>query len=158
MLTFDNKGYLKPYKVNEITKDEFFNFFVENLDNRDQRKYLFSHYLLYIDFIKRNFSEHFFQWVGGSFITDKSFPNDIDIVTFLPHDLLTKKSKMIHQNMRTCKSRFNVDGFFAPICKWNHRFFEMSKKIELDWFNNYGTSREDETGVRHPKGIIKINW
>jgi hypothetical protein len=40
----------------------------------------------------------------------------------------------------------------------DHYYYDSAVKDEAYWLDLYGLSREGENGVRHPKGIIKIQF
>jgi len=152
MLKFDEKGHLVPYEIIETTWEDFTGVFVKGMQNRRHRSKLLENYEAYLLEIRQNVSAAFFQWVNGSFVTQKKLPGDIDMVTFLPYDLMVKNGSFVEQMRRTSKSRFNIDGFFVPVAKWNHRFYESCQREEQRWRTLFGSSRE---GL--PKGIIKLN-
>ena len=153
MLKFDEDGHLIPYEIIETTWEEFTHVFVKELQNKRHRRKLLENYERYLLEIRQNMPVAFFQWVNGSFVTKKKHPGDIDMVTFLPYDLMVKKGSFVEQMRRTSKSRCNIDGFFAPVAKWNHRYYESCQREEQRWKNLFGSSRE---GL--PKGIIKLNF
>jgi hypothetical protein len=119
---------------------------------------LFRQYLQFINEAKNAFGIAFFQWIDGSFVTKKVFPGDIDVVTFLPYDIMTRQIDAVFHFRKNAKSLFEVDAKFSPTCKWNHRFFEDAKKQEAYWQNLYGFSRPDAEEKKWPKGIIKIDF
>ena len=61
----------------------------------DDRRRLFDEYLNYIIFLKQFELGNFFQWIDGSFVSTKSKPNDIDIVTFIDFKIHEKYFKEI---------------------------------------------------------------
>ncbi len=158
MIKFDEHGHLQPYSVSELSLTEFQANFVDGLADKIHRRALFKNYLVFLEEVKKTFGFPFFQWIAGSFITQKELPGDIDCVTFLPYDLLVKKAAPLHLLKSMAKSRLNLDTSFCPIAKWNHRYFEECKKRESEWLKLYGFSRPDRNNVVLPKGIIKINF
>jgi hypothetical protein len=158
MLKFDEHGHLMPYEIIDLSISEFEHIFVENMPDFECRRKLFDGYLRFIEDIKSDFNSISFQWIAGSFITEKKFPNDLDVVTFLSFDEVASKQAKIHHYSTLGKGKYNIDASFSPICKWNHRFYETSKKLEKDYLKLYGLSRRDENLIKHPKGIIKINY
>ena len=117
MMQFDEHGHLKPYEITELTLPEFEAFFVDGLHDKVHRRVLFEDYLLFIEAIKKAFGVSFHQWVAGSFVTMKEFPGDIDTVTFLPHDIMLKKSGNVHHFKTSSQKSYRVDASFSPICK-----------------------------------------
>ena len=157
MLQFDEKGHLYPYKISELTLDGFQHFFVINIADEVHRGQLFGNYLRFLKDLKLSLKAPFYQWIGGSFVTDKEFPEDIDLVTFIDYNEFLKNIFTVDHFTSTALKKYNVDAHFAPFCKWNHRYHKRSKQIENDWLEVYGTTRLIN-GVRAPKGIIKIDF
>lgn len=58
-------------------------------------------------------SSNFIQWIDGSFATSKEYPNDIDFVTFINHEVFEAKEKLIHENFRLegAKKKYGVDAY-----------------------------------------------
>jgi len=158
LIQFDEHGHLLPYEIVELTLSEFEAFFVDSLNDRAHRRSLFEDYLRFVAAVKTSFGVSFHQWVAGSFITTKEFPGDIDVVTFLSYETMLKKAGFIQHFKSTAQETYRVDASFSPICKWNHRFYETAKMWEVDYFNLYSRSRPDNDLVKHPKGIVKINF
>lgn len=129
-MRFDEHGHLYPYIVSEINLAEFEQIFVEGLPDVSHRRHLFDNYLRYVNDLKRAFDCQFHQLLNGSFITTKEQPGDIDLVTFLPFEVLGSKNHFARTFLDTGKRHYKVDGYFAPICKKNHYYLETSKTDE----------------------------
>ena len=153
MINFDENGNITPPEIIESSWEDFVDAFANSLENRRRRKRLLANYVLYLDTLKRHFENPFYQWVNGSFVTQKLLPMDIDMVTFLPYDLIVKKAIFVEQIRKSSKQLYKIDGFFCPTANWNHRFFESTVRESERWKTLFGTSRE---GL--PKGIIKLNF
>jgi hypothetical protein len=156
-MQFDKYGHLLPYEIQELTIDEFQYFFVDKLGDKVHRTQLYGQFLRFNSDLKEIFKGSFYQWIDGSFITTKEFPNDIDVVTFIPLDVMNKNLSSIYKFREISLTIYKVDAKFAPICKWNHRSYLESKKQESYWYELFSTSRKDIFGTRQPKGIIKLN-
>lgn len=128
------------------------------LNDSAHRSALFENYLSFTEGLKKTFGTTFYQWLVGSFITQKPLPGDMDVVTFLPYEAMTQKMKVVHFLKTTAKENYRIDAHFAYFCKWNHRFFERSKADENELRLLFGYSRKDKEGEIWPKGIIKINF
>lgn len=158
MVHFDENGHLYPYEIIKLGLLEFESLFVENLPDTSHRKHLFGEYLKFVDELRIFFPISFVQWVGGSFITTKELPGDIDVVTFLPYDTLVRKAVSVQHIIQSAKINFSVDAAFCPVCKWNHRFYQESKSREAYWLRLYTHARSDMSGKKQPKGLIKIHF
>ncbi len=153
MLTFDENGHLTPHRIIQTTWEEFVITFTEHLENQAHRKMLLRKHEAFLEEIRQAFKVPFYQWVNGSFITQKEYPGDIDMVTFLPYDLIVKKAIFVQRLRRISKPDFGMDGFFAPTARWNHRFHDSCENEAKRWLDLFGSSRE---GI--PKGIIQLNF
>ncbi|HRI61730.1 MAG TPA: hypothetical protein PK228_18460 [Saprospiraceae bacterium] len=158
MMKFDERGHLVPYEITELKLSDFESFFVTGLEDTAHRRALFQKYLSFVVGLKKTFDATFYQWVVGSFVTQKPLPGDVDVVTFLPYDLMIQKIKVVNFLKTTAKENYRIDAHFAYFCKWNHRFFERSKADENELRLLFGYSRKDEQDKVWPKGIIKINF
>lgn len=157
-MLFDDHGHPVPYKIIELSLSEFQSAFVDGLEDTSHRKNLFRRYLQFINEVKTSFGIAFFQWIDGSFVTTKSLPEDLDVVTFLPYDIMIQKIGAVFYFREHAITKYSVDAKFCPVCKWNHRFYADSKQQESYWANLYGFSRQDAEGKKWPKGIIKIDF
>lgn len=62
-MEFDLQGNLFPYKILEINLQKFEEIFVTNFGNSETRKQIFQNYLLYVEKIKNEISDTFYQWI-----------------------------------------------------------------------------------------------
>lgn len=90
-LIFDERGNLQPYEKIKLTLDEFEAFFIDKFPNNNQRKQIFNNYLEFVNDFSTQVSSHFIQWINGSFVTTKEYPNDIDFVTIISHEIFESK-------------------------------------------------------------------
>ena len=82
-ITFDKNGNPKPYKLVELTIERFEKIFT-SIPDKKARADLISKYKKYIlEFYQNIAPKEWQQWIGGSFTTQKEYPNDIDLVNFL---------------------------------------------------------------------------
>ena len=82
-MRFDQRGFLSPYSAISCNLKELEDTFVLSVAKSDVRKHLFSNYLLYLDKLVNIVGPGFRQWIGGSFVTKKQNPNDVDVVSFI---------------------------------------------------------------------------
>ncbi|MFH1325850.1 MAG: hypothetical protein ABIH48_00065, partial [Candidatus Falkowbacteria bacterium] len=115
-------------------------------------------YLNYINDLKSIIDGFFYQLINGSFITQKTKPSDIDIVTFADYKKLESKYESMKFLLTHSKQHYMMDGYFAPVCTTGHFYYKKAIEIEKYWLNLFGKSREDKTGNRYSKGIIKISF
>ncbi len=158
MLQFDEKGHLMPYQIIELTLSEFEYHFVDGLEDKAHRRRLFENYLRYLEQLSSLLRIPFYQFANGSFTTLKEQPNDIDVVSFIEYEVMKRALPGLVQLKTEAKKSLNVDGHYSYLTKWNHRLFENSQENYQFWLNLFGSGREDEHGISHPKGIIKITF
>ncbi len=158
MITFDEKGHVYPYEVIEFTLEEFERIFVEGLEDKSHRRNLFSKYLQFNDDLKKALNIPYFQWINGSFTTQKLFPGDVDIVSFIDYDYFIRNGRFFNHLAQNSQELYKVDAHFGTTASWRHRFYERTTNDDKYWRDVYGFSRRDENLVRHPKGIIKIKF
>ncbi len=139
-----------------MTLEEFRQVFVVELEDHDRRNILLSKYLQFVNDLKKVFPNPFFQWIDGSFTTQKPFPGDIDVVSFIDYDQIAKNAIAVLRFKNKAKLLYEVDAHFAPTASWRHRFYERAVNDENYWKSLFGFSRENELFERYPKGIIKI--
>lgn len=78
-LFFDENGYLNPYEPIEMGWETFEETFVFNT----HRSEIFNPYQDFLKILRGMPVGGFYQWVNGSFTSRKTFPKDIDFVTFV---------------------------------------------------------------------------
>ncbi|GAB2548927.1 DUF6932 family protein [Spirosoma aerophilum] len=86
MIKFNEQGPITPPGVHSLTLDEFEEISTK-VDNQSHRRGLFNSYKRYLYELHKIVNQPFFQLIGGSFVTRKVYPQDIDIVTFVPYIL-----------------------------------------------------------------------
>ena len=86
-MLFDEKGYIKPYEVMPTTLETFRTHFVFN----EHRERIFQVYLNFLDILQSASDDTpFYQWLDGSFVSEKPFPNDLDLVNFVDREFYRK--------------------------------------------------------------------
>jgi len=92
LLTFKN-GHLTPNQKIELTEEEFETNFVLLLENKEHRSELFQNYKAFIQEFSEEITPNLEVWIGGSFTSEKEFPNDIDLVVFADYKVFQEKEK-----------------------------------------------------------------
>lgn len=108
MLQFNNQGYLFPADIIEIDLITFQEYFIFN----ETRQELFDAYLSFNDKLQSLIDAPYQQWVNGSFTTQKGKPNDIDVVSFIPHLIFEPLAKTFEDMYRN-KHLGKIDCFFC---------------------------------------------
>ena len=114
-LSFDNRGNLKPYEINIISIEEFRHTYVDAFSENERRSELFKCYQKYSDDLSKLITNDFYQWIDGSYVSNKQNPRDIDIVSILHYQDYESNLKILQQNFSSIASRtkYNVDGYIV---------------------------------------------
>ncbi len=94
-MEFDKNGNLYPYKMIDTNLEILEQMFVLDFPFSNSRKRIFENYLIYLENLKNSVDSSFYQWIDGSFITNKPDPRDNDFVTFLDFEIYRKNEKEI---------------------------------------------------------------
>jgi hypothetical protein len=147
-MLFDENGYLKPYKVITTDIDEFKEVFLFN----EHRSRIFQSYVELVEAIQNFSCQQFYQWLDGSFVSKKPFPNDLDLVNFIDYQTYRK----FESRIRVLESDFRwkrIDAYTIPIYpdtdfKQYITIYGKNEKQEL-----YSSDR-----LGRPKGFIQLNF
>jgi hypothetical protein len=74
MINFDSKGDIMPKEIITVTLSEFEETFCHN----NRRRLIFEKYNSFIEKLKSLGFIHFYQYIDGSFVTTKHYPNRIN--------------------------------------------------------------------------------
>ena len=93
------------------------------------------------------------------FTTKKVKPNDIDVVSFIPHLIFEPLSKTFEEMYRN-KHLGKIDCFFVPSYLENHVRYSHYKADQLDFWHKLvrDFKRERITKKKQSKGFIQINF
>jgi len=159
-LNFDIRGNLKPYEVIKVTKEIFRAHFVDSFVDEEIRLELFLKYERYMSDLALLLSQDFYQWVDGSFVTNKRKPNDIDIVTIISHIDFEANKKLLEQNYTSLGARlnYNVDAYIIINYPKNHKKAFFTTSDLLYWRNLFGKTKVNRAKKQFEKGIIPLNF
>ena len=146
MINFDNKGNIFPYEITDTT----FEIFQEVFSFNEHRKAIFQEYVEFCNVLKSMQTNEFFQFIDGSFVTQKQYPKDIDIVTFVDADFFNKNAVRL-LNLRDNFEK--IDCFFVPNHSTEHPHYFVTQFGLFEWEQLFNTDRE-----YYPKGILKITF
>jgi len=158
MILFDTYGHITPYEINEIDLNTFQTYFVNKMENSEHREKLFQDYLNYTRDLSKFVTNQFFQWINGSYVTQKNTPRDIDLVSFIDYRLVEN----YQQELRSfayplSKEIYNVDAYIVKLYPDNDRNLVYSKSDTLYWFHHFQKTRPNKKGDKFHKGFIKID-
>ncbi|MGD1839920.1 MAG: hypothetical protein ACFB0B_03355 [Thermonemataceae bacterium] len=116
-----------------------------------------THLIDYTEVLKAKLNIPLVQWVDGSFISKKEYPNDIDVVTFIPYKTYELESHFLSKLRKTYEKKA-IDNYFVavyPETHQKHSVFMMNRKEWLFLFS--GTRRDLYTGLRYTKGFLELS-
>jgi len=113
-----------------------------------QRRKLYDGFCKFLDFVRHNNIEGEI-WIGGSFLTQKPDPGDIDLVLYVDHrkldiysteqqwliELLDDTDSMLHQ--------FGCHVFVEIVYEEGHHFHNSCNIQRLCWEDCWGTASDD---------------
>lgn len=156
-MTFDQYGYLTPYEVIETDIVTFEEVFVKGFPSSSTRSTIFGEYSAYLDQLRQIIGGEFYQWIDGSFITQKTNPNDIDLVTFLNFEQIQQSERELNtlRKLRYEGKRY-LDNYFVPTYPNEHPNFTFFEIDRLEWMHRF--ERDTRKKMKHTKGIIQLNF
>jgi hypothetical protein len=147
MINFDEQGYLTPYDVQEITLKDFEESFATN----ESRQSLLVEYNAFIEYLNSLGINNFYQWIDGSFVTKKTTPRDIDVVSFIE----TKEFKMNEKELLLLSKMFqNIDCYFVEVFLRDDKKYFITETDTSYWFHLFQGTRKP----RVKKGFVQINF
>ena len=153
-MEFDKNGNLYPYSIIETDLETFKKIFVSYFPFSSTRKRLFENYLIYLGNLKETVNTGFYQWIDGSFVTNKEDPKDIDFVTFLDFGLYREHEKAISKlSSLRYDTKNGTDGYFVETFPDTHKGYNNFQMDRIEWLHTFGTSRTNQN-----KGIIQLNF
>ncbi len=116
-LNFDIRGNLKPYEVIEVSMEDFQKTFVNAFEEEAIRQELFENYNQYMKDFSSLITKSFFQWIDGSFVSNKKKPNDIDLITVLDYRDYEKNKGILEKEFASFSGRkkYKVDAYILAI-------------------------------------------
>ena len=154
-LPFDPDGFLKPYTAVIADLESFEKTFVGGFPGSATRGGIFNAYLDWLGAFKASVCQTgFHQWIDGSFVTRKSNPNDLDIVTFVDYAIYQEREKTIAAfKSLEFRKKTKLDLYFVRVYPANHA---RRKSFEFDsayWLDLFSKSR-----LKQHKGFVQINF
>ena len=154
-MQFDQFGNLAPYQVQTIDLNTFEAFFVAAFDQSQSRRRLFDSYLKYVEELQKFVPTGFYQWIDGSFITNKLNPRDIDFVTFLDwQDYQQNEYEIGRMRQYRYDKKWGTDGYFLGIYPEGHVKYNDYYLDRIEWLFTFSTTRTPKKS----KGFIQLNF
>lgn len=139
-MEFNEHGNINGNGIYRITKAEFKNFFVDNLENFDKRNEIFENFIGLINsqLLKPHSGQFTRIWCDGSFCTNKEMPNDIDFVILFN----ANSSNINHSN--------SIINAMA-----DYKFHDLAKQFKCDLYTILDTetfSNDEE----YPSDFLEV--
>lgn len=159
-LNFDIRGNLKADKIIKISLETFENSFVNAFEDNSIRKDLFICYENYLKDLSKLMSWDFYQWIDGSYISSKSKPKDIDILTIVDYRDYEVNKKLLEQNFASFSGRkkYKVDAYIIAKYPQNHKKYIFTQSDLAYWSNLFGKTRVNRAKRQYKKGFIQLNF
>jgi hypothetical protein len=118
-LQFDSLGYLVPDQPISVSLD----LFRETFEFNEHRRELLAQHNELLTGLRELGIVGVEQWVNGSFVTQKSLPNDIDVLTFVPVEL----HQSLELELRALFATYpNVDAYAVRVFPESHRQYFLT--------------------------------
>ena len=102
----------------------------------------------------------FYQWTDGSYISTKSKPKDIDILTIVDYRDYEENKAILEQNFASLSGRqkYNVDAYIIVNYPQNHKKHFITQSDLAYWSNLFGKTRVNRAKKQYKKGFIQLNF
>ncbi|CAM4408616.1 hypothetical protein SAMN06265348_11755 [Pedobacter westerhofensis] len=157
MLEINSRGYLVPHTNIPATLSDLELQFA-NIPDEPIRRSLFEKYIVYSDELKATLSGHLIiQWIDGSYVTQKKYPNDIDLVSIVDGELIDSIGDKINNfKYPFSLTKYGVDAYIVKIYSEDNRKYPLFLGDRFYWMNNFIKSRRNKYGHQWPKGFLEI--
>lgn len=157
---FDIRGNLQIIQRIELSLSEVEQIFVLPFDSASKRHVLFEEYKRYILDLRDLIDGPFYQWVDGSFVSNGFSPNDIDVVSFIGHEVYQEKEQSIDERFSkwaVSQHYSGLDAFTVWSYPVEHKHYELFKADCAYWNDWFGHTRYNRNRKRFAKGFIRVN-
>ncbi|MEY4902454.1 MAG: hypothetical protein RLZZ292_269 [Bacteroidota bacterium] len=145
MLLFNQQGHLIPSIPIVANISLIRSVFLNN----EHRTLLFERLELFLDVIKARVEDEIEVWINGSFVTTKPYPNDIDVVIFLPYTFFMEEEKWLIKRRNEEKPYLHI--FFVSVYPQHHSSYILTQSDSIQWLYTFSTTIKKEN-----KGFLKI--
>ena len=157
-LKYDLRGNLQPFGKNELSLSLFKALFVDAHASDSTRHTIFNNFNTYTCEMKKTLQCPLKIWIDGSFVTKKTNPKDIDIVTLLPYIQIEKHQKILEDKFlnRQLLKMIRVDAYIIRIYPENHQTHYKTSADLIYWEHWFSKSRKNRAGKRFAKGYVEL--
>lgn len=159
MLKFDEKGNLTPYNHIETSYEIFVENFVKSFPLDSTRLQIFTNFERFLEEFRSKIYPHFKIWVNGSFVTQKTNPNDIDFLIFIKYDWFEVNTKALSDFKTSIKQDYkDLDVYFLIEYSENHKHRIFTDTDIFYWQDWFSKTRKNHNGKSFQKGFIELNF
>lgn len=156
--SFDLRGHLMPYEKISMSLQSFQSVFVDSFEEESTRHKIFTDYLRYLDDFQREITTDFVQWINGSFVTRKSNPGDLDLVTIIDHKVFQEKEQLIEDCYRLlgAKQSYGIDAYTVRRYPQDHPKHTIFRNELVYWNHWFSHSKKNRAKKTFEKGFIEL--
>jgi hypothetical protein len=147
---YDSKGYIQPPQIHPSTPERLRFRHVQEFPSSAKRPAIYAGWLKYIAEFSAEVAPRFCQLVGGSFLTTKEEPNDIDVVNFVPAENYSAVVNRFDEEGGS-KDTFLVDGRTIAVYPEDSPMNQLTQMQLNHWSKIFGHDRHG-----HPKGMLRM--
>lgn len=157
VFSFDLHGNPSPYGILTVDMVKFQQIFA-TIPDVSARAKLLTRFQAYIDDFDNEISpSDWAQWIGGSYVTQKPIPNDIDVVNFIDPTSCEAAGNLLYSfvtdnNVKSdSKNKYSIDGYLVPLFDDTDPRHHITLNYTNYWQNWLGRDRNN-----NPKAIIEV--
>lgn len=153
-LQFDTNGFLTPYGPVSSTLETVQRVFVEGFATSTTRSQHFERYQACNARLLAILPNGFTQWIDGSFVSRKTNPGDIDVLTFVDatlHQQHEKTIRALRSELATGDGR--VDLHTILVYDEGHPYRNRHESDRVQWLFDWS---QTITRPRYNKGFIEL--
>jgi hypothetical protein len=160
-LQFDIRGNLQaPPDFIEMGWTDFKTYFVDNQPIDSTRKRIFEGFELFLNELEQLWQKPFILWINGSFCSQKSNPNDVDVLIEVEYGNNDAEIVVIQQMIRQFRIERHllVDCYVLVRYAATHPLHSWYQSDYVYWLNQWGFTQPNRRKQKFRKGIIRLNF
>lgn len=159
-LQYDMRGNLTPATKIDLTWQVFLDEFVKRFPSSTSRQRLCANFADFIERLQQEIAKEFTVWVGGSFVSQKVNPADVDAVFFIDHQSSELKKSILDRVWFNGSLKYSkgLDVYYSIEYPPTHKRHFLTHLDYLHWEDLYGKTRQDAAGRRLRKGFIELKF
>lgn len=130
---------------------------VNHFPTSSSRSILYHEWRKYNELLRSVVGENFRQWVNGSFVTQKTNPKDIDLVSFIPYRAYERQEVISDKFWTDTWEDEGIDAYIVKLYPADHPDYEKRTQVEQEqWIKRYSATKPTQDFVTYPKGFLSI--